>query len=62
MKTENGMFHILENECYMRFKVLTALTIKIIVFEMLCHVVWCICTNSSEKTAVHFQGSSVSCV
>jgi len=62
MKTENGMFCILENECYMRFKGLTALPMKITVFEMLCHVVWCICTNSSEKSAVHLQGSSVSCV
>jgi len=58
MKTESGTFHILENECYVKFKVLTALTFKIIFFEMLCHVVWCICTNSSETPAV--QGSSVS--
>jgi len=62
MKTENGMFHILENECYMILKGLTALTMKITVFEMLCYVVWCICSNSSEKPAVHFQGSSVNCV
>lgn len=59
---EIRMFHVLEKECYMRFEGLTALTMKITVFEMVCHAVWCICTNSSEKPAVHFQGCSVSYV
>jgi hypothetical protein len=61
MKTEIGMYNILVNDCYVKFEVVKALTVKVPVFWdiMLCSVAF-MHQRLGETCCLHCQGSSVS--